>query len=170
MNLKTIKHLVGSISVKIAIAVIVSIAAINTLVLPAWSADYNKQVLTETDFSHQDLTDASFDHTNLRGSDFSFSNLARVRFFGANLSGANFEGADLRFADLESTRMTRANLHNAVLAGAYMTNVMLQGANIEGADFTDALLSPNTEKQLCEIATGTNSTTGRNTKDTLFCP
>ena len=146
------------------------IAAFCLFAMPVWSADYNKQVWTNADFSHQDLTDASFDHTNLRGSDLSFSKAVGVRFFGANMSRTNLEGADLRYTSMESTRLTKSNLTNAVLEGAYLTNAMMQEADITGADFTDTLLDPNTEKDLCDRASGTNPTTGRNTKDTLYCP
>ena len=78
-----IKHSLSSIvnnfSLLFYVFFIALLASLSRGVTPAWSADYNKQVLTNEDFSHQDLTDASFDHTNLRGSDFSFANLAGVR-------------------------------------------------------------------------------------------
>ena len=150
--------------------VLISVLAIATVATPAWAVSYNNRAIYDEDFSHRDLREDSFDHATLRDSDFSYSNLQGVRFFSANLSGVNFEGADLRNADLESTRLTRANLNNAVLEGAFMTNSLLQGATITGADFTNVLLSPTTEKMLCKIASGTNPTTGRDTKDTLFCP
>ena len=146
------------------------IVSVSLWVAPAWSADYNKQSLINEDFSHQDLTNASFDHTNLRDSDLSFINASGVRFFGANLAQANLEGANLSYASLESVRLTRANLTNAVLTGAYLTNALMNETTITGADFTDALLSPTTERKLCEVASGSNPTTGNNTKDTLFCP
>ena len=149
---------------------IVAILAFNTLVLPAQALDYTKGNLVGRDFSGQDLRDANFDHANLRDSNFSGANLEGVRFFGANLDGVNFEGANLKYADLETARLTHANFTNAVLEGAFATNIRVGGAIIKGADFTDVLLRRDTEKILCEIAEGTNPTTGRNTRDTLFCP
>ena len=152
------------------IFVLIGVLSIATLATPAWAVSYNNRAIYDEDFSHQDFRADSFDHATLRDSDFSYSNLQGVRFFSANLSGVNFEGADLRNADLESTRLTRANLTNALLEGAFMTNTLLEGATITGADFTNVLLSPTTEKMLCKMASGTNPTTGRDTKDTLFCP
>jgi uncharacterized protein YjbI with pentapeptide repeats len=137
---------------------------------PIWALNYAKQNLVEADFSGKDLRDGLFDHANLRGADFSHANLQGVRFFAANLEGANFEGADLRGADLESARLTDANFTNANLEGAFATNTLVGGVTITGADFTDVLLSLKTEKVLCDLAEGTNPTTGRNTRDTLYCP
>ena len=43
------------------------------------------------------------------------------------------------------------------------------GAKIDGADFTDAVLSRTQQKQLCAIANGTNSSTGESTEYSLGC-
>lgn len=75
MNLKKI---IGNLSIFLTAVSLLS----SIWVMPAWSRDFNKQVLTDADFARQDLTDASFDHANLRGSDFSHSNLSGVRFLG----------------------------------------------------------------------------------------
>ena len=95
---------------------------------------------------------------------------AAPAFFAANLESVNLEGANLSYADLESARLTYSNLTNAILLGAFLTNAKLGGATIDGADFTEALLTPLEEERLCKIAKGTNPVTGRKTKETLFCP
>jgi uncharacterized protein YjbI with pentapeptide repeats len=148
-----------------------SLACLLTLTLfvsPSWSLDYGKRNLIGHDFSGQDLRDSQFDHANLRDADFSGANLQGVRLFSANLANANFEGADLRAADLESSRLTGANFKNALLEGAFATNTLFNGANIEGADFTDVLLSLETEEKLCEIASCNKVSSRRNFTEFFF--
>ncbi len=140
-----------------------------TLVAPAGAVNYVKGSLMYRDFSGQDLTKDNFDHANLRYSNLSHANMRGVRLFGAFLQRANLEGADLSYAVLDSAYLKQTNLKNAVLEGAFAMGAEFDDAIIDGADFTDALLNPNQEEKLCEIATGTNPTTGRNTKETLFC-
>jgi uncharacterized protein YjbI with pentapeptide repeats len=136
----------------------------------ALALEYNKEILVEADFSGRDLTDSSFTKANLRQSNFSQSNLRGVSFFAANLESANLQGADLSNATLDSARLIKADLTNAVLEGAFAANAKFDGAIIDGADFTDVLLRPDEQKKLCKTAKGTNPTTGRDTRDTLFCP
>jgi uncharacterized protein YjbI with pentapeptide repeats len=136
---------------------------------PALADDYNKGFLVNADFSERVLTDSSFTKANLRSSNFSGSDLRGVSFFGANLEKANFERANLSYATLDSARFVGTNFTNAVLEGAFAFNANFEGAVIDGADFTDVLLRQDVQDKLCEIAKGTNPTTGRNTRDTLDC-
>ncbi len=135
----------------------------------AFALEYNKEILVQADFSGRDLTDSSFTKANLRQSNFSHSKLSGVSFFAANLESANLSGVDLTYATLDSARLIKANLTNAVLEGAFAANAKFDGAIIDGADFTDVLLRQDEQKKLCKVAKGTNPTTGRDTRDTLFC-
>jgi uncharacterized protein YjbI with pentapeptide repeats len=135
----------------------------------AIALDYNRESLIKADFSGQDLTDSEFTKANMRGSNLSHSNLSGVQMFGTNLEGANLEGANLSYATIDQARMVDANLKNAILEGAFAASTKFNRANIEGADFTDVLMRDDMHDILCQVASGTNPTTGRNTRDTLEC-
>ena len=156
------------------VVVITSVGAIAVLsgvnAPPALALDYNQGSLINADFAGRDLTDSSFTHANLRNSNLSHTDLQGVSFFAANLESANLEGANLSNATLDSARFTRANLSNALLEGAFAANAKFDGVVIDGADFTDVLLRQDEQDKLCKVAKGTNPTTGRETRKTLFCP
>lgn len=155
----------------ISMGAIGAIAIFNIVIAPpALALDYNKESLVDMDFSGRDLTDSSFSHANLRNSNFSHSNLEGISLFAANLESANLEGANLSNVTLDSARLTKANLTNAILEGAFMANAKFDGAIIDGADFTDVLLRRDEQDKLCKVAKGTNPTTKRATRETLFCP
>ncbi len=137
---------------------------------PAAATNFDRKNLRQQDFSGQDLTDNDYTRADLTEADLSHTNLELVRLFTTRLTRANLEGANLKGATLDGATLVGANLKDANLEGAYAINIDFRGANIEGADFTDVLLDPKDNEKLCEMASGTNSVTGRETRETLYCP
>lgn len=164
------KYRIFSIILSLLFWAIIPIAALVGLTSTASALEYNKEILVGKDFSGLNLTDSSFSKANLRQSNFSDANLRGVRFFAANLESANLSGADLTNATLDSARLIKANLTNAILEGAFAMNAKFDGAIVDGTDFTNILIRQDQEKKLCQLAKGTNPVTGRNTRDTLYCP
>ncbi len=137
---------------------------------PALATNFDRKNLRQQDFSGQDLTDNDYTRADLTEANLSHANLELVRLFTTRLNRANLEGANLKGATLDGASLIGANLKDANLEGAYAISIEFEGANIEGADFTDVLLDPKDNDRLCEIASGTNSATGRKTRETLYCP
>lgn len=164
------RHHLYTVILTLILCAVFYLTSICSLTPTASALDYNKEILIKSDFADKDLTDSSFTKANLKQSNFSQSNLRGVSFFAANLESVDFTGADLTGATLDSARLVNANLTNAVLEGAFAVSAKFTGAIIDGADFTDILMRDDEQKKLCLAAQGTNSVTGRNTRDTLMCP
>mmetsp|Transcript_24168 Transcript_24168/g.75916 ORF Transcript_24168/g.75916 Transcript_24168/m.75916 type:complete len:106 (+) Transcript_24168:2477-2794(+) len=62
-----------------------------------------------------------------------------------------------------------ADFTNAILKRVILTLSDLNDAKIEGADFTDALIDRPMQQKLCRYASGTNPTTGADTRRSLGC-
>jgi len=121
------------------------------------------------DYSGKDLTKEYYTKGSVKFADFTNSNLERVSLFGANLTGAKLVGANLTYADLGQANLTKADLSDARLEGAIVSSTIFDNVTIVGTDFTDTIIRKDINDYLCSIASGTNPTTGVETRDSLLC-
>ena len=121
--------------------------------------DFSGRILVGSGFANANMEGANFENADLRGTVFSASILRR-----ANLKGADFSGGLLDQADF-----AKADLSQALLVEAILLRSTFDFVNIDGTDFTDAIMDGAQRKWLCTKAKGTNLKTGVDTRESLDC-
>jgi uncharacterized protein YjbI with pentapeptide repeats len=144
-------------------------------ILPAQAASsaairaYDDFQTSGQDYSGHSLVQAEFIDAKLKGANFSGADLRGAVFNGAILSNANLHGADLSDAIAYITDLSGADLSDAIFTSAMLLKTNFKGANITGADFTDAAIDREQIILLCRTASGVNSVTGVETRESLGC-
>jgi uncharacterized protein YjbI with pentapeptide repeats len=123
------------------------------------SQDFSGQNLIGKEFTNIKLENANFSNADLRGGVFNATLLE-----GVNLHGVNF-GQGIAYL----AKFKNADLSDAVLTDAMMLRSTFDNVNVTGADFTNAVLDGVEMKKLCVKASGVNSKTGVDTRESLGC-
>eukprot|EP00611_Tribonema_gayanum_P012220 TRINITY_DN22855_c0_g1_i1.p1 TRINITY_DN22855_c0_g1~~TRINITY_DN22855_c0_g1_i1.p1 ORF type:complete len:218 (+),score=52.78 TRINITY_DN22855_c0_g1_i1:1030-1683(+) len=133
--------------------------------------DYSGLNISGQDFSKGKYKEKDFSGCIAKETIFKGSDLRGARFFKADLDQADFTGANLAAASLEGANMEGTTLKDAVLEGTYFSQTLEGVKDITGADFTEASMRKDVQRLMCKRpdATGTNPTTGVDTRDSLLC-
>ena len=126
--------------------------------------------VSDTDFAGQDLREAEFANETLQGADFSGANLGFAVFNATDLREANWHGADFSNGMAYLSNFGGADLTDAIFTDAlFLQSVFDKNTDITGADFTNASIDRFQLSKLCDRASGQNSQTGANTRESLGC-
>jgi len=138
----------------------------------ASSSSVTKSILNAAggeDFSGKNLIRAEFTSVTLKNTNFTNADLRGALFNGVFLNGANLHGSDFSSGIAYVSRFKDVDLSDAILTDANMLRSQFDNVNITGADFTNALLDIQQLKKLCVNASGINSKTGVDTRESLGC-
>ena len=131
--------------------------------------NYVRSQITGIDLHGQDLSKSSIAGATARDSNLSDVDLHGTVVTLADLKGSNLNGIDLTDTLSDRVNFQKTDLRNAVLVNMIASGSSFAGAQIEGADFSYAVLDSDDQKNLCEIAEGVNPVTGIETRVSLEC-
>ncbi len=131
--------------------------------------NYVRSQITGIDLHGQDLSKSSIAGATARDANLSDVDLHGTVVTLADLKGSNLNGINLTDTLSDRVNFQKTDLRNAVLVNMIASGSSFAGASIEGADFSYAVLDSDDQRNLCEIAEGTNPVTGIDTRDSLEC-
>ena len=131
--------------------------------------NYVRSQITGIDLHGQDLSKSSIAGATARDANLSDVDLHGTVVTLADLKGSNLNGIDLTDTLSDRVNFQKTDLRNAVMVNMIASGSSFAGAQIEGADFSYAVLDSEDQKNLCEIAEGVNPVTGIETRVSLEC-
>ena len=130
---------------------------------------YVRSDITGFNFHGEDLHLSSIAGAMARDADFSDVDLHGTTLTLSDLKGSNLNGIDLTDTLSDRVNFQKTDLRNSILINMIASGSSFAGAQIEGADFTGAIIDDPQRESMCKRASGVNTITGADTYESLDC-